>query len=39
MRVIRAIGRAVVTVAVVIYTLLDELLFPLFRPLIAWAEK
>ena len=33
---IRAIGRAVVTVAVVIYTLLDELLFPLFRPLIAW---
>ena len=35
-RAIRAIGRAVVTVAVVIYTLLDELLFPLFRPLIAW---
>lgn len=35
-RVVRAIGRAVVTVAVVIYTLLDELLFPLFRPLIAW---
>ncbi|MDC9825430.1 hypothetical protein PRN20_16995 [Devosia sp. ZB163] len=33
-RVIRAIGRAVVTVAVVIYTLLDDLLFPLFRPLI-----
>ncbi|WP_055045501.1 hypothetical protein [Devosia sp. A16] len=35
-RAIRAVGRAVVTVAVVIYTLLDELLFPLFRPLIAW---
>lgn len=35
-RALRAIGRAVVTVAVVIYTLLDELLFPLFRPLIAW---
>jgi len=35
-RAIRAIGRAVVTVAVVIYTLLDELLFPLFRPLINW---
>lgn len=35
-RALRAIGRAVVTVAVVIYTLLDELLFPLFRPLIRW---
>jgi hypothetical protein len=35
-RVIRGIGRAVVTIAVVIYTLLDELLFPLFRPLIRW---
>ena len=33
-RVIRGIGRAVVTIAVVIYTVLDELLFPLFRPLI-----
>ena len=35
-RVIRGIGRAVVTIAVVIYTVLDELLFPLFRPLIRW---
>lgn len=35
-RVIRATGRAVVTIAVVIYTVLDELLFPLFRPLIRW---
>ena len=35
-RVMRGIGRAVVTIAVVIYTLLDELLFPLFRPLIRW---
>lgn len=35
-RALRTIGRAVMTVAVVIYTLLDELLFPLFRPLIAW---
>ncbi|WP_439603236.1 hypothetical protein [Devosia sp.] len=35
-RAIRAVGRAIVTVAVVIYTLLDELLFPLFRPLIGW---
>jgi hypothetical protein len=39
MAVIRAIGRAVVTLAVVIYTLLDELLFPLFRPLIAWLSR
>ncbi|RYE47583.1 MAG: hypothetical protein EOP24_09840 [Hyphomicrobiales bacterium] len=38
-RAIRAIGRAVVTVAVVIYTLLDELLFPLFRPLIGWLSS
>ncbi len=36
LRFIRAFARAVVMVAVVIYTLLDELLFPLFRPLIAW---
>ena len=35
-RVIRGIGRAVVTIAVVIYAVLDELLFPLFRPLIRW---
>lgn len=35
-RVIRGIGRAIVTIGVVIYTLLDELLFPLFRPLIRW---
>lgn len=35
-QVIRAIGRFVVTVGVVFYTLLDELLFPLFRPAIRW---
>lgn len=35
-RVLWGVGRAVVTIAVVIYTLLDELLFPLFRPLIRW---
>lgn len=35
-RGLRALGRAVVIVAVVAYTLLDDLLLPLFRPLIAW---
>lgn len=35
-RVIRAAARFVVTVAVVFYMLLDELLFPLFRPAIRW---
>ncbi|WP_421759118.1 hypothetical protein [Devosia sp.] len=35
-QVIRAVARFVVTVAVVFYTLLDELLFPLFRPAIRW---
>ena len=32
----RVIARIVVTIGVVIYTLLDELLFPLFRPAIHW---
>lgn len=36
MRAIRAIGRFFVAVAVVGYTILDELLFPLLRPLIGW---
>jgi hypothetical protein len=36
LRVLRAIARFVVTIAVVIYTLLDELLFPLVRPLLRW---
>lgn len=36
MGVVSAIGRFVVAVAVVAYTLLDELLFPLFRPAIRW---
>lgn len=36
LKALRAVARFVVTVAVVIYTLLDELLFPLFRPLIGW---
>lgn len=35
-RVGRGIGRFVVVVAVVGYTVLDELLFPVFRPLIVW---
>ena len=36
MQVIRAVARFVVAVLVVAYTLLDELLFPLFRPAIRW---
>ena len=36
MRAIKAVGRFIVAVAVIGYMLLDELLFPLFRPLIAW---
>lgn len=36
MPVLRAIVRFVVTIAVVIYTLLDELVFPLVRPLLNW---
>lgn len=39
MRVLRAIGRFVVAVAVVAYTLLDELLFPLFLPAIRWLSS
>ena len=35
-RVVRAIARFIVTIAVVIYTILDELLFPLVRPLLRW---
>lgn len=35
----RLIARVVVTIGVVIYTLLDELLFPLFRPAIRWLGK
>lgn len=33
---LRAVGRFVVTVAVVVYTILDELLFPLLRPALRW---
>jgi hypothetical protein len=36
MRVLRAVARFIVAVLVVGYTLLDELLFPLFRPVIRW---
>lgn len=36
MRALRAVGRFFVAVAVVGYTILDELLFPLFRPVIRW---
>lgn len=36
MPVLRAIVRFVVTIAVVFYTLLDELVFPLVRPLLNW---
>ena len=32
----RMIARVVVTIGVIAYTLLDELLFPLFRPAIRW---
>lgn len=35
-RVVRGIGGFVVVVAVVGYTVLDELLFPVFRPVIVW---
>lgn len=34
--VLHLVGRAIATVVVVVWTLLDELLFPLFRPLIRW---
>jgi len=36
---LRAIGRVVVGIGVVVYTLLDELLFPMVRPLIAWLGR
>jgi hypothetical protein len=39
MRAIKAVGRFIVAVAVIAYMLLDELLFPLFRPLIAWLTE
>ncbi|MEQ1782190.1 MAG: hypothetical protein ABMA14_12570 [Hyphomonadaceae bacterium] len=32
----RVLARVVVTIGVIAYTLLDELLFPLFRPAIRW---
>lgn len=35
-RALRAVIRFLVTIGVVIYTLLDELLFPLMRPLLRW---
>ena len=33
---LRLIGRTIALVVVVIWTILDELLFPLFRPLVRW---
>jgi len=39
MQVVRAVARFVVAVLVVAYTLLDELLFPLFRPAIRWLSS
>jgi len=36
LRAFRVLARFVVTIGVVIYTLLDELLFPLVRPLLGW---
>jgi hypothetical protein len=36
MRGVRAVGRFLVAVGVVGYTILDELLVPLFRPVIRW---
>ena len=38
-QVLRLIGRAVALVVVVVWTVLDELLFPLFRPLVAWLSQ
>lgn len=35
-RILRGIGRALVTVAVVAYTVFSELLLPLLRPLLRW---
>jgi hypothetical protein len=39
LRVLRAIGRAIVTVVVVVYTLLDDVLFPLLRPILRWLGR
>jgi len=39
MQVLRAVARFVVAVLVVAYTLLDELLFPLFRRAIRWLSS
>jgi hypothetical protein len=38
-RILRVIVRFVVTVAVVIYAVLDDLLFPLFRPFVALLSR
>ena len=37
--VLRAAGRFVAAVVVVFWTILDTLLFPLFRPLVAWLSS
>lgn len=39
MQVVKVVVRFVVAVLVVAYTLLDELLFPLFRPAIRWLSE
>ena len=35
-KALRLVGRAIALVVVVVWTMLDELLFPLFRPLVHW---
>jgi hypothetical protein len=39
LRALRAIGRAIVTVVVVGYTLLDDVIFPLLRPILRWLGR
>ena len=36
---LRLVGRAIALVVVVVWTVLDQLLFPLFRPLIGWLSR
>jgi hypothetical protein len=37
--VLHIIGRIIALVIVILWTILDELLFPLFRPLVAWLSR
>jgi len=38
-QVLRIVARAVATVIVVVWAIFDELLFPLFRPLLRWLSR